>query len=198
MSIPNKKDKKITLGKKTVEGYEYAAKIDFNKDISTQISKVIIEKGTNELLKKKVKELKEIVEKNPQKEKNLQYYYEVGKKLLFLEDKLFREIAPNSVLRRIAEELPEIIPNIKNINMTIRNLYFMYWIAHIREKDLSRASWDQWFEITKFRDIHKKQKLLNLILKECKFGLGGHESLNKKIKDLIKRHNKNLGKRSKK
>jgi sulfur transfer protein SufE len=190
MSIPNKNNKKIVLGKKTAEGYEYAAKIDFSKDISTQISKVIAEKEANELLKKKIKELKELIERFPRKEKNLQYYYEVGKKLLFLEDKLFRKIALNSVLRRIAEELPDIIPDIKNTEMKIRNLYFMYWIGHIRKKDLFKASWDQWFEITKFREIYKNKKLLNLILKECKSRLRGHESLNKKIKDLIKKHKK--------
>lgn len=184
--IPNKKDKKIKLGKKTDEGYEYVAKVDFSQDISTQISKVIKEKEINGILKNKIQELKKTIEKFSNKEKNLQYYYKTGIKLLFLDDKPFKEVAIGSVFRRIFEEIPEMIPNIQKKDMAGRHLNFMYWIAHIDQNTLARASWDQWFEITKFRDIYKKPKLLNLILKECKFGLRGHESLNKKIKDLLK------------
>jgi hypothetical protein len=183
----NKKNEKIELGKKTAEGYVYMAKVDFSQDISTQISKVIKEKEINEILKNKIQELKKTIDKFSNKEKNLQYYYKIGAKLLFLDDKPFKEVAIGSVVRRIFEELPEILPNIQNKDMAGRHLNFMYWIAHIGQNTLSKASWDQWFEITKFREIYKKPKLLNLILQECEFGLRGHESLNKKIKDLLKK-----------
>ena len=84
--IHNKKDKKIKLGKKTDEGYEYVAKVDFSQDISTQISKVIKEKEINGILKNKIQEFKITIVKFSKKEKNLQYYYKTGLKLLFLDD----------------------------------------------------------------------------------------------------------------
>lgn len=188
----NKENKKIKLGQKTGEDYKYRAKFDFSKDISTQITKVIKEKEINEILKNEIQELKRIIEKFSDKDKNLQYYYKIGTKLLFLDKKPFKEVAIGSVIRRIFEELPEILPNIQDKDIAGRHLNFMYWIAHIEQGILSKASWDQWFEITKFKELYKKPQLLTLILQECKFKLRGHESLNKKIKDLIKEYNSTL------
>ena len=187
--MPDKEIKKIKLGKKTTDGYKYVAKIDFGKNLTLQISKVIKEKEINEILKNKTQELKKVVEKSSdsKKEKNLQYYYKIGKKLLFLDDKPFKDVAVGSIIRRIFEELPEIIPNIRDQDMAGRHLNFMYWIAHIKQNDISKASWDQWFEITKFKGIYKNRELLKQILKECQLGITGHESLNKKIKRLIKK-----------
>jgi len=191
-SIP-KQNKKIKLGKKTAHGYEYSSKINFNEDISLQLAQIIEETDIEEALEKEIKSLRGLIKNFSQKEKNLQYYYEVGRKLLFLDSRPFEEVAIGSVFRRIVEELPEVVPkNINNKEMAIRHLYFMYWIGHIKKKtDLSQASWDQWFEITKFRNLYKKPEILAQILKECKSGrLSGHESLNKKIKELIKTFDK--------
>jgi Rad3-related DNA helicase len=191
MSTPEKNNKKIVLGKKTAEGYEYAARIDFGKDISSQISKVVKEKEINELLKKKIKELKETIEKFSQKEKNLHYYYELGKKLLFLDTKPFKQVARYSIFRRIKEELPEILPKTKDQTVTIKHLDFMYCIAHISKNELSKASWDQWYEIMKFKGIYKNPKLLKKILNECKSGISG-PSLRAKIKIWRKKNLKKL------
>lgn len=184
--IPNKKDKKIKLGKKTDEGYEYVAKVDFSQDISTQISKVIKEKELNETIKRKVKELKEFTIKFTRKEKNIQYYYEIGKKLLFLDNNPFKGVARYSVFRRITEELREILPEIKNEKVAIKHLDFMYGIGHLNENLLSKGNWDQWFEIMKFKNIFKNRNLLDQILDECKSGIAG-PSLRSKIKDFLKK-----------
>ena len=87
----SKENRKIKLGKKTSEGYEYVTKVDFSQDISTQISKVLREKKVNETIKKKVKELKELARKFTIKDKNIQYYYKIGKILLFLESIRFKD-----------------------------------------------------------------------------------------------------------
>ncbi len=181
----NKKNEKIKLGKKTAEGYEYTAKVDFSQDISTQISKVIKEKELNETIKKKVKELKELTRKFTRKEKDIQYYYEIGKKLLFLDSNSFKGVARYSVFRRITEELREILPEIKNEKVAIKHLDVMYGIGHLNKNLLSKGNWDQWYEIMKFKNIFKKRKLIGQILDECKPGIAG-PSLRDKIKDLLK------------
>lgn len=188
-STPSRKDKKIELGKRTNEGYEYGAKIDFTQDLSAQISRVIKEKEINEILEKKSKELKEMIRKFPRKERNIDYYYEVGKKLLFLDNASFKNVAPNSVFRRIVEELPDILPDVdikdkESKKNACRHIGVMYGLAHVRKKDLHKASWDQWYEIGKFSGVCKDRKLLEQILVQCKSkGLSGI-LLRNKIKEL--------------
>jgi hypothetical protein len=178
-SIPSKKDKKIELGKRTNEGYEYGAKIDLGQDLSAQISMVLKEKETNETIEEKVKELEEVIKEFPRKGKNITYYYEVGKKLLFLDSDSFKNIAPNSVFRRIVEELPEILPdtdveNKQSKKNACRHIGVMYELAHVGKNELSKASWDQWYEIGKFSGICEDKKLLEQILTVCeKEGLSG-------------------------
>ena len=51
------------------------------------------------------------------------------------------------------------------------------------------ASWDQWYEIMKFKNIFKKGKLFKAILSECRF-IGAGPVLRNKIKELIKKYEK--------
>ncbi len=187
MNKNNSNKREVKLGKKSDIGYRYSVKINFKEDLATQISKVIKEKELNGTLKKKIRELNEVVEKFLEKEKNLQYYYEIGEHLLFLDRNPFKEVARGSILRRIFEEIPNMLPDIKDKDMAGRHLNFMYWIAHIGKEDLSRASWEQWFEITKFKEIYKNKKILQEILNECKKGITGHSSLNERIKRIIEK-----------
>lgn len=189
--MANKKNKKIKLGKKVDESYEYKAKIDFSQDLSAQISRLIKEKEINETIKEKVQELKEVVKKFPRKEKNLQYYYKIGKKLLFLEKNLFKDIAPNSIFRRIVEELPKILPNVDIKNKeskknACRHIGVMYELAHVEKDKLPKASWDQWYEIGKFPGICKDKNLLKQILLECKKSKSSGPQLRKKIEEIRK------------
>lgn len=165
--MPNK-EKKIKLGKKTNEGYKYKSKIDFTEDISAQIFKLIKEKKVNEIIKEKAKELEIIIGKFTKKEKYLKYYYEIGRVLLFLDNDLFKDIAPWSVYRRIIEELPEILPHIKNKERARKHLNIMYGLAHLPKEEISEVRWDQWEEIFKFTQIYNNKKLLTQIIKECK------------------------------
>ncbi len=191
--INSKKVNKVKLGKKTEEAYEYSAKIDFKEDFSTQVANLIKEKKANDFFELKIKKIKEEIKifSKREKYKSLSYYYLIGKKLLFLKDNPFKDIVVGSVFRRIFEEVPEILPNIIDRNMAIRHLHLMYGIAHVKKKDLRRASWDQWFEITKFRGTYTKPRILNQILKECETGITGHSSLNIRIKEIIKESKKN-------
>lgn len=59
----------------------------------------------------------------------------------------------------------------------------MYKLAKFPKTVLYQASWNQWDEILKFKDIYKNKKLLRLILNECKKGISGIP-LRNKIKEL--------------
>ncbi len=190
-TLNNKRGKKrikLILGKKTESGYEYSAKIDFKKDFSMQIANLIKEKKVFDELNLEIKRLKEEIanSSDPNKEKNLFYYYTIGKKLSILDNENFKEISPYSIFRRIKEEIPEILPHIEDIKTAQKHLEIMYKLGQIDEKFLKKASWDQWYEIMKFKEINKKQKLLKQILQECKF-IGAGPSLRNRIKILLKK-----------
>jgi len=184
-STPSGKDKKIELGKKTNEGYKYRAKIDFGQDLSAQISGVTKEKEVNEIIKAKVEEIKEVVEKFPVKEKNLQYYYEIGRKLSFIDNDSFKTIAPYSIFRRIIEELPEVLPNVQE-KVATKHLDIMYKLAHVGKDKLYKATWNQWYEIMKFKEVYRKQNLMEQALAACSSGVAG-PSLRRKIQDIIEK-----------
>lgn len=157
---------KLKLGKKTDSGYEYSTKIDFKEDFAKQIAKLMAEKKAHDKLKSKLKNLEKTVSvlASQEKNKNLLYYYKIGKSLLFVERGNFKNVSSYSVYRRITEEIPQILPHIKDLKITQKHLEIMYRLAHIKEDLLKRASWDQWYEMMKFKNLHKNQKALGEIL----------------------------------
>lgn len=161
---------KLKLGKKTNAGYEYSAKINFKKDFAMQIAKLMAEKKAHDKLECELKNLEKAVNMlaKQKKNKNLLYYYKIGKSLLFLERKDFKNVSPYSVYRRVAEEIPQILPPIKNLEIIPKHLEIMYRLAHIKQDLLKRASWDQWYEMMKFKTLYKKQRILGKILRIIK------------------------------
>ncbi|OGZ74160.1 MAG: hypothetical protein A2998_02335 [Candidatus Staskawiczbacteria bacterium RIFCSPLOWO2_01_FULL_37_25b] len=65
----------------------------------------------------------------------------------------------------------------------------MYLLAKVPKRFIKMASWDQWYEIMKFKNIFKKGKLFKAILSECRF-IGAGPVLRNKIKELIKKYEK--------
>jgi len=186
-SINNKKKKRIRLGKTTEEGYIYSSKIDFGKqDFSAQINDYIRERQANDALNLEINTLKGVIDKlsEVKKEKNLFYYYTIGRHLSFLKKEVFKEISPYAIFRKIKEEIPKILPSLDD-KTAQKHLEIMYKLGQINKEVLKKASWDQWYEIMKFKDIYKKQNLLRQILIECESGISG-PSLRNRIKDLIK------------
>lgn len=191
MSTSNKKERrekerKIRLGKTTEEGYVYSSKIDFRKDVSFQITDYIKERQAYDALNLEIKKLKKVIQKisDVKKEKNLFYYHTIGGHLSFLRKEVFKEISLYSIFRRIKEEIPEILPHL-NDKTAQKHLEVMYKLGQINKEMLKKASWDQWYEIMKFKDVYKKQDLLKQILVECKSEISG-PFLRNKIKNLLK------------
>ena len=171
MSMPNKEKKNIVLGKKEEGIYKYRTKVKFGEGFSDHISQVLQEREINKIIEKKSEELTKIANKIINKEKNLLYYYRIGKRLDFINSKDFKNVAMGSIFRRIAEESADILPMISSIDMAVRHFRFMYCIGQLEKENVMQASWDQWFEITKFKDLYKEPKLLKLVIKECNSGI---------------------------
>ncbi len=179
-----KKDQKIRLGKKTDSGYEYSSRIDFKEDLSIQISKLIQEKKAKDELDAYIKKIAEISSQFKNKEKNLNYYSTVGKVLSFLDSANFRIIKPYSVFRRIVDEIPDILPKI-DAKRTQDHLMMMYRVGGLNKSLLDKATWDQWYEISKFKNVISNPKTLEGALRFCKDSSG--PELRRKIQVLLTR-----------
>lgn len=161
------KQSKLKIGTKTDSGYDFSAKVDFKEDLGVQIERLMKEKRVNDELKLKIRKLEEEIKtlNNQNPDKDIHYYYRIGRLLLFLESKSFQEFKPYGFYRRIVEEIPQILPHVKNPKVAQKHLETMYRLAHVREDILNKASWDQWYEILKFKDLYKNRKALNKIIK---------------------------------
>jgi hypothetical protein len=138
-----------------------------------------------------VKKIKESSKKYKKINKNINYFFDVGKILQFVNKKGYEEIR-GRIWQRIAHDLaPELLfgkSKTKKFGRSPqteskRYIEDMYKLAKFSKTVLHKASWSQWDEILKFKDIYKNKKLLILILNECKNGLSGIP-LRNKIKEL--------------
>jgi hypothetical protein len=181
----NDKKKKIRLGKKTEEGYKYSANIDFSRgeDVFTQIERFEREIEVKEKLEEKVSELESITKNYSLKKENIDYYCEMGKRLQFLDRTPFKEVEKYSVFRLIYEMIPGILPHIEDHKVAEKHIASMFFMGKVDRSLLKRASWAQWYEILKFKEIYKNRRLLEKILIECEKGLSDR-SLRNRIKEL--------------
>lgn len=159
--MPNQINKKgkLKLGKKIDSEYKYSAKIDFKEDLSVQISRLMQEKKAKDELEERIIELKNAASKFPNKNKNIQYYYTIGKILSFIDNKSFKSIKPFSIFRQIADEIPEVLPDLEKKRI-VDHLMMMYRISKIKREFITKARWDQWYEITKFNITINNQSIL--------------------------------------
>jgi hypothetical protein len=158
----------IKLGTKSGRGYEYASKIDFKGDFGHQIERIIKEKKAHDRITTEIPNIKRVVQRfeNGSKEKNLKYYYEVGKILKFMDGKGLEDIAPYSVYRRIIEEVDNILPHLKTTKDKQKHLETMRRLAHVDKNTIIKLTWNQWYEILKFKDAYENKGLLRRLVKE--------------------------------
>jgi len=181
----NKGDKKpeVGFGEKTDEGYKYRTKINFKEDLSSQIAKLIQEKKAKDELESYIVRIRKIVARFKRKEKNLNYYSAIGGALSFLRNDNFKNIKPYSVFRRLAAEIPDILPNIDERRMA-DHLMMMYRISGLDSDILNQATWEQWYEISKFKGVITNRAILRKAITESKNSSG--PDLRAKIQSLLK------------
>jgi len=185
MSSPkDRKDKggkNIRLGKKVGGEYKYNSKVDFTEDLSVQIDKLMQEKQANESLDANLRTIERAITGFASKEKNIAYYWEIGKLLSFLNSADFINIKPYSVARRIAEEIPGIVPGIEEKRIA-DHIVMMYRLGQLPFTTVEKASWEQWYEITKFKGLTDNLSKLENILTIA--GKSTGPDLRRKIQDL--------------
>lgn len=166
MSKNKKSDGKkpeVKFGVKTDEGYKYSTKINLQEDLSSQIAKLIQEKKAKNELEDYILRIQDIAKKFKNKEKNLKYYYNIGRILKFLNSGNFKNIKPFSVFRRIIEEVPDILPDLDKTRVR-DHMMMMHRIGNLDKHTLSRATWNQWYEITKFKNLINNRLVLTQVL----------------------------------
>lgn len=186
MSMPkkdnSKPESKIGLGEKTDSGYKYSSRINFKEDLSLQIAKLMQEKKAKDELETYVEQIRKISSRFKNKDKNLDYYTAVGKVLFFLSSDSFKNIKPYSVFRRLIDEVPDILPGLDTKRIQ-DHLMMMYRIGGLDENILSKATWEQWYEISKFKNAINNRRVLNRILTAS--GSASGPDLRKKIESIL-------------
>lgn len=182
--------KKIIIEGKEVEVPVFDTKIIPGKDIDTDIlDKLSEEEEIEKKLQNAVEKIRIAKTKYKNVVKNISYFYTVGKILQFVDKEDYFKKQRGKIWQRMARDIaPDLFlfDEEKKLKESKRYPEFMYLLAKIPKQFIGRASWDQWYEIMKFRKIYEKQRLLKQILRECKF-VGVGPSLRDKIKILLGR-----------
>jgi len=154
---------KVGLGGITEEGYKYKTKINFKEDLSLQIARLIQEKRAKDELEIYIDQIRKVSSRLKNKKKNLAYYKAVGNILSFMNNSNFENIKPYSVFRRLIDEVPDMLPGLDTKRIQ-DHLMMMYRIGELDEEVLGKATWEQWYEISKFKNVVNNRKVLNRIL----------------------------------
>jgi hypothetical protein len=148
-----------------------------------------IEKAIQEALEK----IDSVAKRYPEREKDLWYCYEVGKVLQFVDNKRFTD-RRGLIWQRMAFDLRPDLFNRREKDAEESKRYpeFMYHLGKQPKKNVKRATFNQWREILKFKEIYKDEdkELLEQILSICeKEGLS-----RQRIKELRRSRHASSGK----
>ena len=178
--------KKITFPNgKELEVDAFDAEIVLGRgDEFESAEELLKEAEIEETIQAALKEIENIAQRYPNREKDIWYCYEVGKTLRFVDTKGFTD-RKGLIWHRMAYDLrPDLFGGRKkNANEAKRYPETMYHLGKQSKEAIKRATFDQWYEILKFRDIYKDKGLLEQIFVVCEQGLSSIQ-LRQKIKEL--------------
>jgi hypothetical protein len=169
-----------------VEIFDTKVKIGTGEEIES-VEALLREDMIERDIKNALKKIKSIANRYKEKRKNIFYFYEVGKVLQFVDKKGY--VSERKLIwERMADNLnPELFGGKKkNANESKRYPEFMYLLAKLPREMLKRASWEQWYEILKFRKIYADKTLLEQILRDCRNKNLTGPRLRSRIKELRK------------
>jgi hypothetical protein len=176
---------KIVIDGKEIEVDTFDAKVILGsgKELES-IDELLTEEEVENAIQAALKKIETIAQKYHDKTGNIWYCYEVGKVLQFVDTKGFTD-RKGLIWHRIAYDLrPDLFGGTrKNPQEAKRYPETMYHLGKQSKEDVKRASFDQWYEILKFKNIYKDKKLLEQILDVCEQGLSSTQ-LRQRIKEL--------------
>jgi len=181
----------IQWGGKEIEVDIFDAKVVLGSGEEVEsVEELLIEEEIEKAIQTVLKEIEIIAQKYPDKEKNIWYCYEVGKVLQFIDTKGFTD-RKGLIWHRMAYDLrPDLFGGRKkNVNEAKRYPETIYHLGKQSKEAIKRATFDQWYEILKFKDVYKDKYLLEQILVVCEQGLSSVQ-LRNRIKELRASKNK--------
>lgn len=182
---------KIVIDGKEIEVDTFDAKVVLGsgKELES-IEELLTEEEIEKAIQAALKEIENIAQGYPNREKDIWYCYEVGKTLQFVDAKGFTD-RKGLIWHRMAYDLrPDLFGGRKkNANEAKRYPETMYHLGKQSKEAIKRARFDQWYEILKFKDVYKDKDLLERILVVCEQGLSSTQ-LRQKIKELRASKNK--------
>lgn len=181
----------IQWGGKEVEVDIFDAKVVLGsgKELES-IKELLTEEELEKAIQDALKQIEVLAKKYPDKDRDIWYCYEVGKVLQFVDTKGFTKRKGLIWLRMAYDLCPDLFGGKKkNAAESKRYPEMMYHLGKQPIEAVKRATFDQWYEILKFKDIYKDKDLLEQILVVCEQGLSSTQ-LRQKIKDLRASKNK--------
>jgi len=175
----------IQWGGKEIEVDVFDAKVVLGSGEELEsIEELLIEEEIEKSIQAALKEIDTIAQRYPNRERYIWYCYEVGKTLQFVDAKGFTD-RKGLIWHRMAYDLrPDLFGGRKkNANEAKRYPETMYHLGKQSKEAIKRATFDQWYEILKFKDVYKDKDLLERILMICEQGLSSIP-LRRKIKEL--------------
>ncbi len=176
---------KIVVDGKEIEVDTFDAEVILGSGEELEsIDELLTEEEIEKAIQAALEEIDTITQKYPDKQKDIWYCYEVGKVLQFVDTKGFTN-RKGLIWHRMAYDLrPDLFGGRKkNANEAKRYPETMYHLGKQSKEAIKRATFDQWYEILKFKDVYKNKDLLGQILVVCEQGLSSVQ-LRQKIKEL--------------
>lgn len=165
-----RKEKVIVDGKE-IELDTFGAKVILGSGEELEsIEELLKEEEIEKEIQNALRKIETIAERHPDREKDIWYCYEVGKVLQFVDSKGFTD-RKGIIWRRMAFDLrPDLFSRKKKDEKeSPRYPEFMYLLGKQSRKNVRRATFNQWREILKFKEIYKGEdkEFLEQILTIC-------------------------------
>jgi len=180
--------KKIIVDGREVEVDAFDAKVVLGSGEELEsIEELLREEEIEKAVQSALGQIEAIAEKYPDKEKNIWYCCEVGKVLQFVDSKGLTD-RRGLIWQRMAFDLRPDLFNRRKKGAEESKRYpeFMYLLGKQSKKDVRRATFNQWREILKFKEIYKDQdkEFLEQILAVCEKERLSSIRLRQRIKEL--------------
>lgn len=181
--------KKIKIDGEEIEVEEFDSKVvPGSGNEETSIKNLFEEEEIENALNRAIRAIELIFRK--EKKGGLNYFYEVGKILGFVDKNGWQDIR-GRIWERMAGNLrPDLFLGEKQIKTEKKRIpEFMYLIAKVPKRYLYTANLEQWHEILKFKNIYREEKLLEKILNFVRETNPSGSTVRKGIKKLRSRKN---------
>ncbi len=190
--------RKRKLKYKDGDGKEYIIEgsvVDLSQGpLEELIGEALDAEDDDKVIKERGKEIKEYIKNHEKSQNKLRSWYELGKKLQFV-DKLHlnTEEDRNEAFRRLFQDLKSSIWDTSDSKI-IRYPQHMYTLSKLPEKIVfyEGMTWSRWFDILEYKTITNNMELLEDIIKKCTIENWSEDDLRNNLQRINKELDKNV------